>query len=69
MANESYAGYDDILYMQAREVYEKNLTYNGSSKCPSCDRIMNPIEFLSNKGLCLQCVTQVKINRARGKMA
>jgi hypothetical protein len=57
------------LEMQAKKVVDNIMAYNGSHPCPTCGIIMNPVEFLSsNKGRCLNCVTQERAKRAKNKM-
>ena len=43
--------------------------YKGSAPCPTCGVIVNPVEFLQNKGRCLNCVTQERATRAQNRMA
>lgn len=54
---------------QARQIMENATKYNGSSVCPTCGVIMNPVEFMSNKGHCMSCLTARRASTVRGKMA
>jgi hypothetical protein len=56
------------MELQARQIAENATKYNGSSPCPTCGVVMNPVEFLSNRGHCLSCVTQRNAKRVKGKM-
>jgi hypothetical protein len=57
------------IELQAKKIAENATRYKGSHPCPTCGIIMNPVEFLSsNKGRCLNCVTQERMKRAKNKM-
>jgi hypothetical protein len=57
------------MELQAKKIAENATRYKGSHPCPTCGIIMNPVEFLSsNKGRCLNCVTQERMKRAKNKM-
>ena len=57
------------MELQAKKIAENAINYKGSHPCPTCGIIMNPVEFLSsNKGRCLNCVTQERAKRAKNKM-
>ena len=58
----------ETMEWQAKTIAENATLYNGSSPCPTCGVIMNPIEFMQNKGHCLNCVTQIKARRVQNKM-
>jgi hypothetical protein len=57
------------MELQARQIAENATRYNGSAPCPTCGVVMNPVEFMNNKGHCLSSVTQRKASIAKGKMA
>jgi hypothetical protein len=57
------------MELQARQISENATRYNGSAPCPTCGVIMNPVEFMNNKGHCLSCLTQRKASITKGKMA
>lgn len=57
------------MELQAKNIADNATLYNGSSACPTCGMVMNPVEFLSNQGHCLSCVTQKRVKRAREKMS
>jgi hypothetical protein len=57
------------MELQAKKIAENATRYKGSHPCPTCGIIMNPVEFLSsNKGRCINCVTQERTKRAKNKM-
>lgn len=58
-----------IMELQAKKIAENATIYKGSAPCPTCGVIMNPVEFLSNNGRCLSCVTQERARRAKNRMA
>lgn len=58
-----------IMELQAKKIAENATKYNGSAPCPTCGVIMNPVEFMNNKGHCLSCVTQRKVSVMKGMMA
>ena len=57
------------MELQAQQIAENATRYNGSAPCPTCGVIMNPVEFMANRGHCLSCVTQRNAQRVKGKMA
>jgi len=57
------------MVLQARQIADNATKYNGSAPCPTCGVIMNPVEFISNRGHCLSCVTQRNAKRIKEKMA
>lgn len=57
------------MELQAGKIAENATLYNGSSTCPTCGMIMNPVEFMINQGHCVACVTQKRLKRAKEKMA
>lgn len=57
------------MELQAKNIADNATLYNGSSPCPTCGMIMNPVEFLSSQGHCLSCLTQKRAKRAKEKMA
>ena len=58
-----------VMELQAKQISENITKYNGSAPCPTCGVIMNPVEFMANKGHCLSCYTQNRVQRAKDKMA
>ena len=58
----------EVLEFQARKIAENATRYNGSAPCPTCGVIMNPVEFMANKGHCLPCFTQGRAKLAQDKM-
>lgn len=58
----------ETLELQAKTLVENATRYNGSAPCPTCGMLMNPVEFMNNKGHCLSCLTQSRVARAQGKM-
>lgn len=59
----------ETMELQAKQIAENATRYKGSAPCPSCGIIMNPVEFLNNRGRCLNCVTQERMRRSKNKMA
>lgn len=59
----------ETLELQAKKIMENATLYNGSAPCPTCGVIMNPVEFMANRGHCLSCLTQSRVARAQRKMA
>jgi hypothetical protein len=57
------------MELQAKKIAENATQYKGSHPCPTCGIIMNPVEFLSNNGRCLNCVTQERTRRAKNRMS
>jgi hypothetical protein len=57
------------MELQAKQIAENATRYNASSPCPTCGMIMNPVEFISNRGHCLSCLTVSKAARVKGRMA
>jgi len=43
------------LELQAGKIAQNATMYSGSSPCPQCGVIMNPVEFMYSKGLCSPC--------------
>ena len=56
------------LELQAKQIAENAIRYNGSSLCPNCGLVMNPVEALYSKGMCVGCYTQVRNTRAKNGM-
>ena len=57
------------MELQAKQIADNATKYNGSAPCPTCGVIMNPVEFLSNKGHCLSCTTAKNAKRIKEKMS
>jgi hypothetical protein len=64
----SYGDGSETLEWQAKAIAENATKYNGSAPCPTCGVIMNPVEFMQNKGHCLSCLTQGRATLAQNKM-
>ena len=58
----------EILEFQAKKIADNATKYNGPAPCPTCGVIMNPVEFMQNKGHCLSCLTQNRANLSKNKM-
>lgn len=54
------------LELQAAKIAENATLYKGSSPCPQCGVIVNPVEFMYNKGLCLPCLNNRTAQRVKG---
>jgi hypothetical protein len=48
----------ETIELQAKQIAQNATHYNGSAPCPTCGIIMNPVEFIQNRGHCLSCVSQ-----------
>jgi hypothetical protein len=59
----------ETLELQAYQIAQNATMYKGSSPCPLCGVIMNPVEFMYNKGLCTPCHRDKMNKRVKGKMA
>ena len=57
-----------IMELQAKQIAQNATQYNGSAPCPTCGVVMNPVEFMSNKGHCLSCVTQQRAKTSKDRM-
>ena len=57
------------MELQAKQIADNATKYNGSAPCPTCGVIMNPVEFLSNKGHCLSCTSAKNAKKIKEKMA
>ena len=64
----NYGDGAETLEWQAQQIAENAIRYNGSAPCPTCGVIMNPVEFMQNKGHCLSCLTQNRAKLAQDKM-
>jgi predicted amidophosphoribosyltransferase len=56
------------MELQAQQIAMGQTLYNGSKVCPGCKGLMNPVEFIQNRGLCQSCLTQQNSNRVKGGM-
>ena len=65
----NYGDGNETMEWQAKTIMENALRYNGSAPCPTCGVIMNPVEFLHNRGHCMSCLTATRLQRVKGKMA
>lgn len=59
----------ETLELQAYKIVQNTLQYNSSHPCPQCGVIINPVEYMYNKGLCNSCLNARVERRLRGKMA
>jgi hypothetical protein len=48
----------ETMELQAKQIAQNATRYNGSAPCPTCGVLMNPVEFMQNRGHCLGCLTQ-----------
>jgi rubrerythrin len=58
----------EIMEMQARKIAENATEYKGSSPCPACGVILNPVEAMYSKGMCPLCYAQKMSDRVKRKM-
>lgn len=55
--------------LQAKKIADILASGNPAHKCPQCEIIMNPVEFMySQYGLCASCAEDRRRNRVKGKM-
>jgi hypothetical protein len=54
------------LELQAHKIAENATLYKGSAPCPTCGIMVNPVEFMYNKGLCNPCSDDRRRSRVRG---
>jgi ribosomal protein S14 len=45
----------ETLELQAQKIARNTTLYRGSSPCPQCGIIMNPVEYMQSLGLCQSC--------------
>lgn len=64
-----YGDGSEPMEYQAKTIMNNIMTYNGSAPCPTCGVIMNPVEFMQNRGKCLSCLSQDRSTRVKEKMA
>ena len=57
------------MELQAEQIAENSTRYNGSAPCPTCGVVINPVEFLSNRGHCLSCTMQKNAKRIKEIMS
>jgi hypothetical protein len=57
------------MELQAKQIADNATRYNGSAPCPTCGVIMNPVEFLSNRGHCLSCTSAKNAKKVKEKMS
>jgi hypothetical protein len=69
MSGGNYGDGAETMEYQAKQIAENVMNYNGSAPCPTCGVIINPVEFLANRGHCTSCLTQSNLKRVKGKMA
>lgn len=58
----------ETLELQAFKIAQNATMYKGSSPCPQCGVVINPIEFMYNQGLCSPCRDKRAAQRVKGKM-
>ena len=58
----------ETLELQAYQIAKNATLYKGSSPCPQCGVIVNPVEFMYNKALCQPCNQPRMSHRIKGKM-
>ena len=59
----------ETMEIQARKIAENVMNYKGSAPCPTCGVILNPVEALYSKGMCVKCYSQKMSDRVKRKMA
>jgi len=58
----------EMMEFQARKIAENSIQYKGSAPCPTCGIILNPVEALHSKGMCVTCYAQKMADRVKRKM-
>lgn len=58
----------EMMELQARKIAENSTLYKGSAPCPACGVVMNPVEALYSKGMCIGCYSQKMADRVKRKM-
>jgi len=59
----------ETMELQARQIADNATRYNASAPCPTCGVIMNPVEFIQNRGHCMDCLSQKRAARIKSGMA
>jgi hypothetical protein len=59
----------ETLELQAGTIAKNATLYSGSAPCPQCGVIMDPVQYLYSKGLCLDCQNSRSERRVKGKMS
>jgi hypothetical protein len=59
----------ETMELQARQIADNATRYNASAPCPTCGVIMNPVEFIQNRGHCYSCLSQKRAARIKSGMA
>lgn len=59
----------ETLELQAGLIAKNATIYRGSHPCPQCGVIINPVEYMYQKGLCQPCAEDRSTRRVKGKLA
>lgn len=59
----------EMMELQAFQVSVNASLYSGSSPCPACGIIMNPVQFLYGKGICPDCLEVRAAKRVERRLA
>jgi hypothetical protein len=59
----------ETIELQAQKIANNATVYRGSHPCPQCGVIMNPVEYMTSKGLCASCHDNRMQRRVKGGMA
>lgn len=57
------------LELQAKQVAQNATMYGGSSPCPQCGVIMDPVQFMYSLGLCPPCQNDKMKRRVDQRLA
>jgi hypothetical protein len=57
------------LELQAAQIAKNQTMYKGSAPCPQCGVMVNPVEFMYNKGLCIPCLSNRSVKRIKNRMS
>jgi hypothetical protein len=57
------------LELQASQIAKNATFYRGSSPCPQCGVLMDPVQFMYSKGVCPSCHENRMAKRVRNRLA
>jgi hypothetical protein len=56
------------MELQAGQIAQNTMHYNGSRPCPTCGVVLNPVAFAYN-GMCINCKDAQNTARINSRMA
>jgi hypothetical protein len=54
--------------LQAKKIADNATMYRGSSPCPQCGVIMDPVQFMYSRGLCEPCDNNRRAVNLKGRI-